>query len=110
MGFRNFLIMLLLVMSTILQAGVPPEFIWAKTAGSSSDDYGNAVAVDGAGNSVTVGSFSGTGNFLGTNLVSVGADDIFLLKLNSSGALVWAKRAGGSTSDEAYATALDADG
>jgi len=86
-----------------VKAGTPPEFLWAKPAGGSSDDYGNAVAVDNTGNSVIVGSFTGTGNFLGTNLVSAGVDDIFMLKLDSSGACVWAKRAGGTTSDRATA-------
>lgn len=109
--FNCFISVCVFIASTFgLEANTPPEFLWAKVAGSSTDDFANGVAVDAAGNSVTVGSFWFTGNFLGTSLASSGADDIFLLKLNSSGAPVWAKRAGGTGADEAYATALDGAG
>ncbi|MEO5804693.1 MAG: SBBP repeat-containing protein, partial [Verrucomicrobiota bacterium] len=105
-----FVLFSVLLSATGLEAGTPPEFLWAKGTGGSSDDYGNAVAVDSVGNSVQAGSFTGTGSFLGTNLVSSGVDDIYLFKLNSNGALLWARRAGGSGSDEAYAVTLDSTG
>ncbi|MEZ6045246.1 MAG: FG-GAP-like repeat-containing protein [Planctomycetaceae bacterium] len=42
-----------------------------------------------------------------TNLVSEGEQDIFLLKLDSSGDLVWAKSVGGSATDTVYSFDLD---
>ena len=93
-----------------LHAGPPPEFLWAKSGGSTSDEYGNSIAVDAAGNSIITGRFTGSASFLGTNLVSSGQDEIFLMKLNSNGDRLWLRKAGGTNTDEAYCTALDSSG
>ncbi|MDK9722999.1 MAG: DUF4347 domain-containing protein [Rhodospirillales bacterium] len=57
------------------------------------------VVVDGSGNVYTVGSFNGTVDFdpgAGTsNLTSAGATDIYVQKLDATGALVWARAMGG---------------
>jgi hypothetical protein len=52
---------------------------WSQRFGSTSTDYGFGIAVDGSGVVVT-GSFEGAVDFGGGNLVSVGAQDIFLAK------------------------------
>ncbi|MEO6184556.1 MAG: SBBP repeat-containing protein, partial [Verrucomicrobiota bacterium] len=93
-----------------LHAGTPSEFLWAKGGGSISDDYANSIAVDAAGNSIVTGRFTGNASFLGTNIVSSGQDEIYLMKLNPSGGRVWLKQAGGTNTDEAYSTALDSLG
>ncbi len=101
---------LLLAWLPELRAGTPPEFLWAKAGGSTSDDYGNSIAVDQNGNSIVTGRFTGTASFLGTNMVSSGLDEIYLMKLDSNGSRVWLKRAGGTNTDEAYSTTLDSLG
>jgi len=78
-------------------------FVWVKRFGSTQDDYGYSVDVDGSGNVYVAGAFRGTVDFDPdsgvTNLTSSGSDDAFIVKLNSSGALLWAKSFGGSGSD-----------
>jgi len=73
-----------------------------------------SVAVDAFGNVYTTGTFSGTVDFdpgAGTsNLTSVGLDDDFVLKLDSSGNYVWAKRFGNSENDKSYSVAVDTSG
>jgi hypothetical protein len=85
------------------------NYIWSRSVGTAGQDTGTSIATDGSGNVYVVGSFNGGGDFnpgSGINkLVSVGASDIFILKLNSSGAYVWAKQMGGLSED--MATSID---
>ena len=90
------------------------EFTWAQRMGGSGFDSSQGVAVDADGNVYTAGSFVGSGDFdpgAGTvTLTSAGEDDVFVSKLTSAGAFVWARRFGGSGDDYAYGLALDAAG
>lgn len=83
---------------------------WSKRFGSTSADKGYGVAVDGSGNVIVVGSFQGSVNFGGSSLTSVGLEDIFVAKYNSSGAHQWSQRFGGSNSDNGYAVSVDGTG
>jgi hypothetical protein len=91
-------------------------FIWAQAIGGSTDVSvaPGEVAVDKAMNVYTIGRFGGTQDFdpgAGTsNLTSAGLNDVFVSKLDSSGALVFARKAGGTTADAARGTVLDRDG
>ncbi len=88
--------------------------LWTKLIGNTGDDRGSSIVVDGSGNVFVTGYFSGTVDFdLGagtSNLVSAGAADIFILKLNSAGNFVWANRYGGTNADEGKGITLDASG
>lgn len=91
------------------------NLLWAKSiGGSSANEFGRSIAVDASGNVYTAGLFEGTVDFdpnAGvTNLVSEGSSDIFFLKLDASGNLIWAKRIGGSGIDVANFLSLDASG
>jgi hypothetical protein len=81
-------------------------YMWAKRFGGMLGDSGNAVAVDGSGNVVVTGYFAGTVDFGGGSLTAAGNNDIFLLKLSSAGAYVWAKKFGGGV-DIVNGTVLD---
>jgi PKD repeat protein len=86
------------------------DWHWAKQAGGSSDDYGSAIAVDNSGNSYVTGCFEGTAVFGSTTLNSSGNEDIFVAKMDSNGNWLWAKKAGGSSSDYGSAIAVDNSG
>lgn len=95
-------------------AQTAPQFIWATHGGTSGGaDNGRAVVADAAGNSYIVGDFDGTATFGAFQLSSVGGfgfHDVFLVKYNPSGTVVWAKRAGGDDKEFARSIALDASG
>ncbi|MBK7985963.1 MAG: hypothetical protein IPK11_03360 [Ignavibacteria bacterium] len=65
----------------------------------SGGTEGIGIAIDGMGNVITTGYFSDTVDFdPGTgvmNLTSAGETDIFILKLDANGNLLWAKSCGG---------------
>lgn len=82
---------------------------WAKHFGGTSYDQGNAIAVDNDRNVYVAGYFNGTASFnTATDLVSNGGSDMFVAKLDWSGATQWVKQFGGTGSDAAVALKLDA--
>lgn len=74
--------------------------VWAKSAGGSSFDTAEDIALDGAGNIYITGFFSDSATFgpsetNETTLTSVGFDDIFVAKYDGNGELVWVAQSGG---------------
>ncbi len=89
-----------LAMSTSVEA---QNLLWARRAGSGGapsipQDVGQAIAVDGLGNSYVTGQFRNTATFgqgqpNQTVLTATGsAQEIFIAKYDSNGFLQWAKR------------------
>lgn len=87
---------------------------WSHTMGSSGDDVAMDVYIDPSGNSYIVGSFTGTVDFdpgTGvTDLISNGASEIFIQKLNPYGELIWVHAIGGVGYDQANAICADGMG
>lgn len=88
------------------------HFLWAKQISDVNNDIGRSICLDASGAVYIAGSFEATADFdpgPGVfNLISAGNHDIFILKLDSAGSFVWAKRMGGTTSDVSFAINLDA--
>jgi dockerin type I repeat protein/beta-propeller repeat-containing protein len=83
--------------------------------GGSSDDGGNAIAVDGSGNAYVAGfANSGQATFpvnIGPNLIYNGGGDAFVAKVNASGiGLAYCGYIGGNGLDTALGIALDSSG
>jgi hypothetical protein len=85
------------------------NFIWAKSMGGPQYAWAQGICVDPTG-VYTTGHFSdsadfdpGVGQF---NLQSVGNNDIFVSKLNTSGNFVWAKAMGGTSDDDSHSIAV----
>jgi hypothetical protein len=94
------LVITLLSSNVIVQA---QNFNWVKKFGGTSTDYGFAVEKDNNGNTIVAGSYSGTididpglANF---NVTSAGAQDIYIVKLDSTGNFLWGKSVGGPNID-----------
>jgi len=65
--------------------------IWSKTIGGTKDDYCSSVVPTNDGGYVLLGS---------TNSFGAGASDMYLVKTDSLGNLLWSKTFGGSGADE----------
>ncbi|MBK9300237.1 MAG: SBBP repeat-containing protein [Bacteroidetes bacterium] len=87
------------------------NFIWAKSMGGINEDVAYAIAIDNLENIYCTGKFRYTVDFdpgVGTFIInSSGIDDVFILKLNSSGQFIWAKSISGQMSEIARALDLD---
>lgn len=85
--------------------------LWAKSMGRGSYDYPYDVAVDSNGHAFVTGPVYGTADYdPGTNattLTSAGSNDAALVKLDSSGGLMWATLLGGASND--YSWGVDVD-
>ena len=83
---------------------------WAKRAGDVADQAALAVAFDPQGNVIVAGSFHGTIDWGAGPLVSAGGSDIFVVKLDAAGTVVWSKRFGDASDQSATAVAVSATG
>ena len=88
---------------------------WSKNYGALTPGGSSVVtstAVDAAGNIYLAGGFSGTTFTLGTVILSkIGRQDAFVAKLDSSGAVLWAKNySGRGVIAQANCIAVDASG
>ena len=84
--------------------------VWAKSAGGVLSDKGAGIALDTAGNAYVTGSFSSTSiTFNSTNLINAnaGALDVFAVKYNTAGTIVWAKSGGGNMDDKGTGITVD---
>ncbi len=78
--------------------------LWAKNAGGIDDEYASSVAVDSSGNSYVTGNFNSPTSTFGTtilNNINAGTDDIFIVKYDVLGNILWATSAGGNANDDA---------
>ncbi len=80
--------------------------------GGSGNDSGTAIAVDASGNAYIVGNTLSTDfPVLGAaQSVNAGQQDVFVTKLNSSGAIVFSTFLGGASTDNAGGIAVDSGG
>lgn len=87
------------------------QILWAKTASGHGDENPRAVAIDASGNFYVVGDFSLFNvTFDATTLNLAGEDDLFLVKYNAQGNVLWAKSAGGNLDEFASSLSLDPSG
>ncbi|MEO8150375.1 MAG: SBBP repeat-containing protein [Bacteroidia bacterium] len=85
--------------------------LWAKSAGGTNSDYGTGIATDASGNVVATGYFqSASITFGATTLTNAGAQDIFVVKYDASGNLLWAKAQGGTSYDNGNSITTDTSG
>jgi hypothetical protein len=85
---------------------------WSAHAGGAGTDIAAGMAVDPNNNLIVAGYFQQTTSFGSFALTRAGttSSDVFVAKLSSSGAWLWAKRGGGTTSDFCRGMDVDASG
>lgn len=85
--------------------------VWAKSIGGSGVEQCKKIVVDASANVYICGFYEGTVDFdpnAGiTNLTNAGSRDGFFAKYTSAGTIVWAKKIGGTTTDEVRSIAVD---
>ncbi|MEO8148164.1 MAG: T9SS type A sorting domain-containing protein [Bacteroidia bacterium] len=87
------------------------NILWAKSAGGTKNDVGYSISSDASGNVLVTGIFySPFITFATTTLTNSGYNDIFIVKYDVSGNVLWAKSAGGTYFDESYGICTDASG
>ena len=83
----------------ILKLDITGNFMWVKKIGGTGVDNGRAITHDIFDNIIISGMFQGNVDFdpgvNSTNLLSIGTSDIFIEKIDSNGAFLWAKQIGG---------------
>jgi DNA-binding beta-propeller fold protein YncE len=85
-----------------------PSWVWAKSAGNAK---GHSIAVDAKGNVYVTGYFESDSLTLGSiTLRRAGGEDIFVVKYDSNGKVLWARSAGGRNDDYGASIAVDANG
>jgi hypothetical protein len=87
------------------------SYIWTEKWGSTAEDIGYGLTIDGDGDLYVVGAFRGTVDFdpggASDYETSNGLNDVFLNKLDSTGTQQWVRAWGSSLSDYGYDIAVD---
>lgn len=84
---------------------------WSRLLASDNALVANSIAIDPAGNSYVVGSFSGAADFgSGWTFNALGQEDMYLAKYDNAGNPLWVVRGGMSLQDNARDVKLDAAG
>ncbi len=87
----------------IAKFSIHGDLLWVRRGGGSLNDESVDLSISYTGEIFVTGNFRGTAVFSHTNsnvlLNSKGESDIFLIKYSSSGAILWARTAGGVEDD-----------
>jgi hypothetical protein len=84
--------------------------LWSQSFGHRYRDFGQRVAVDGAGNVILLAEFMDEVGFGGPVLVSEGNRDVAVVKLTSTGGHLWSRRFGSPFNEYALGLAVDPAG
>jgi hypothetical protein len=83
------------------------HIIWQKALGGSDTDAGRAITASSDGGYVVAGSSRSANGDLSSNN---GSDDLWVVKLDGGGTMLWQKVLGGPGNDTAYAVTASSDG
>jgi hypothetical protein len=92
--------------------------LWARRLGGTLFDIANSVTLDSSGNVIVAGYYSSSplniyasdGTTVSSTLTNSGSADVFVVKYDSSGTLLWARRIGGTSNDFSRSVTVDSSG
>lgn len=85
-------------------------FMWARHFGDQSSQRGKSIAITPANQVIVAGNYSGFIQLMGMELPTAQGTDMFVLKLDSSGFDIAAKKYGGTGTEELMDIAVDSKG
>jgi hypothetical protein len=85
-----------------------PNWLWANQVGASGLEGAGGAAVDGSGNCYITGRFFSPSITIGSTTLTEG--DMYLVKYDVSGNVIWVTGAGGTGSADGASIAVDASG
>ncbi len=95
----------------IVKYDVNGSISWAKSFGGTGNDEAYGVSTDIYGNVYITGTFDSHTITLGTStFTNAGGQDLFLMKLDKNGIVIWARTYGGSGSDVSNFVGTDSHG
>ncbi len=94
----------------IIKPAADGSHLWSNRFGNTSNQAGNSVAFDGAGNIVLTGATYGGFDAGGSVFASGGGLDAFVVKLTANGDHIWSKGFGESSDQSGYSIAVDSAG
>ncbi|HXS36687.1 MAG TPA: T9SS type A sorting domain-containing protein [Flavipsychrobacter sp.] len=87
------------------------NIVWEEALGGSGSDVALSIAATTDGGYIMAGSTNSTdGDVSGLHSPISGTDDMWIVKLSSTGAIIWQKCLGGSNNEEAYSIIQTSDG
>jgi len=91
-----------------------PGWLWAKSGVGNYDDRGHSVCIDAYGNAIVTGMFYGPTVIFGSdtliNASPTGVADVFIVRYDPSGNVLWTKRVGGNLNEESFSVCTDYNG
>lgn len=98
----------------LLKLDTNGDFLWVKQIAGPESEFGNDLATDANGNIYMTGTFKDTTDFDPSEatfeLTSTGNEDVFVLKMNENGNLIWVKQIGSVGPMDALGISVDANG
>jgi hypothetical protein len=111
---KIFFILTLVILSLLSSQAVDAQdndWLWAARTGGPGYEGGFSVATDKDGNAIAIGNFSSSYISFGNQILyNAGGDDLFVVKYNSLGNVVWATSAGGASDEKGSGICTDTDG
>jgi hypothetical protein len=106
---------ILIFFSCFFSNAQSPNWIWARSIGTPSFEFGESIITDANGNVYMTGNFSSFSNYpiiFGQDTLTStnNFQDVFIVKYDSNGNALWAKKAGGTSNENPNSIVADQNG
>ncbi len=108
-----FISLLIFAMGIVTKANQLPHWVWGRSAGGTGSEATHALTVDRSGNVIVTGAFFSASIIFGTDTLTkaiTNSSAIFVVKYDSSGNVIWARKEGGASYDGGYCLVADDSG